>query len=215
MKLHQYLMLLSLKIFNPHPLPPSLWNTQTSSSLSFYNNTSIHLPTHILTSMAKFIVYNNVTILNLSSISPLDRPFRFTMIWDFYLFSLITSQNFSITFNKVRNNSYPRNPPQNPTTTAAAKHDIYLLQLIPSLLKCVSHPIKESLDVLLVTPKSCFFITLIQNLEHFTNLPNQGPRVGHNVSVKFPPYLAKMLSPIPNTPYPYKLYHAVGALLML
>ena len=79
----------------------------------------------------------------------------------------------------------------------------------------MSHPTNISFTISLVTQKYCFFITPIHSLDHLMNFPNHVPQVIHVVSVKFLPTLVKILSPIPNTPYSYRLAHSVGDFLMI
>ena len=151
--------------------------------------------THLLTLITEYFIYNKDSISHLSPVSPLNRPFKVTMTWDFSFFILVSSQIFSIPFMDVRENYSPWNPPQNHITTASANHDIYLLWFFTSLLHSIYHPTNISLIILLVNPKYCLLIPTIRSLDHLMNFPNHGPRLRHAISMNFLPTLVKRCHP--------------------
>ena len=79
----------------------------------------------------------------------------------------------------------------------------------------MSHTTNIAFTTSLVTPKSCFLINLIYILYHLMKFTNHIPRVGHAISVNLLLSLAKMVSPIYNTPAQYRLAHTIRAFLVL
>ena len=122
---------------------------------------------------------------------------------------------FRIYFMSVRETSSPRNPPHKTINTAAARHDISLFRIFTCPFHSTSHTTNRAFAISLVTPKSCFLINRIRILYNHIYFSNHGPRLGHAVSVNFLPPLAKMVSPIYNTPDQYILAHAVWAFVIL
>ena len=139
----------------------------------------------VLISIPEYFISTKSSICHLSSVSPLNRPFKVTMTWDFSFFRLVSSQKMRITLMDVSKTSSHCNPLQKPITTAAAKHDITLFRIFTSLFHYMSHPTNRAFSLSLVNPKLCFLINLIRSLYHLMNFPNHDPGLGHAVSVNF------------------------------
>ena len=87
--------------------PTYLWNTQPSNKLSLSTSAYIHIPTHLLTLIPESVISTKGSICHFSPVSPLNRPFKVTMICDCSLLSLVSYQIFSIPFKDVWKTSSP------------------------------------------------------------------------------------------------------------
>ena len=169
---------------------------------------------YLITLITGYFIYTKSIICHLSPVSPLNRPFKVTMTWDFSFFSLVSSHFFRISFIDVRKTSSPRNPLHKPITTADAKHDISLFWVFTSIFYSMPHTINRAFAISLVTPNYVSLsITSASNI--ITQNFKPGPSIGTRCICELFTFPRKMVSPISNTPDPYILAHAVWALLMM
>ena len=109
-----------------------------------------------------------------------------------FLLVLVSYQNFNIPSNEVKNTSFSLRPLQNPINNSVDNHRTCLLHMyFPFyLFQSISHPTNSVFTNSILTPKYCFFVIPIINVEPLIHFPKQGPQVRHSVTSNLYLYVA-------------------------
>ena len=119
-------------------------------------------------------MYTKGSICHFLPVFPLETPFKVTIMFDWFLICLVSSQNFNTPSSKYKKNSSTINHTPNPITTATARQDTYLQRSLFFFnpFHSYSHLSIKAFTILQVIPKSFFFITPILSFETLKPQPS-------------------------------------------